>query len=199
MNNRNVHAVLQRAAVNTSHGDTPRIIGVVETCDQKLRRSLIHGRSRYFFQNLVQQVVDIVRRRAPVSSHPVVFGRTIHNGEIELFLRSIEVAHEVEYHFVHFLGAAVGFVHLVDHHDRLQSDLQGFLEHEARLRHRAFKGIDEQDTAVGHIEYALHLSTKVGVARSINNIYFSAFIVDRDILGENGDTSLSLQLIIIED
>jgi len=30
-------------------------------------------------------------------------------------------------------------------------------------------------------------------------IYFSAFIVDRDILGENGDTSLSLQLIIIED
>ena len=95
-----------------------------------------------------------------------------------MLLRCIEVAHEVEHHLVNFLGAAVGFVHLVHHHDGLQPDLQGFLQHEARLRHRAFEGIDEQQAAVGHIEYALHLAAEVGVSRGVYDVDFSAFIVN---------------------
>ena len=58
----------------------------------------------------------------------------------------------------------------------------GFLQHEARLGHRALKGVDEQDAAVCHVEHALHLAAKVGVARGVYDIYLYVFVADGDIL-----------------
>lgn len=76
--------------------------------------------------------------------------------------------------------------------------MECLLEHEARLRHRAFKSVDQQDTAVGHIEHTLHLAAEIGVSRGVDDIDLRAFVADRDILREDGYTALTFKVIIIE-
>ena len=72
----------------------------------------------------------------------------------------------------------VGFIHLIDDHDGLQAQLDGLLQHETGLRHGAFEGVDQQQHAVGHVEHALHLAAKVGVARGVDDIDFDVFIAN---------------------
>ena len=98
-------------------------------------------------------------------AHPTLFGRA------------------VEDHLIHLLGTTVGFVHFVDDHDGLQTNLQGFLQHESRLRHRPLESVNEQQTAVGQIQHALHLAAEVGVTRSVDDIDLCSFIIDADVLG----------------
>lgn len=72
------------------------------------------------------------------------------------------------------------------------------MKHETGLRHRALKGIDEEQTTIGHIEHALHLSTEIRVTRRVEDIDFHTFPVDTDVLTQNGYTALSLQIVGVE-
>ena len=182
-----------------THGDAAGIVGVVQRGDEHLWRALqLFGRGDHF-DDAVQQVVDRFCGSAPILAHPVVFRRTIYDGEVQLFFGRVEVAHQVEYHLVHFLGTAVGLVHLVDHHDGFESDLQRLLQHESGLWHRSLEGVNQQDTTVCHIEYAFYLATKVGVPRSINDIDLGALVIDRHVLRQDGDAALALQVVVVQD
>ena len=183
--------------MHAPHSDAARIIRVVERSNQHLQRPLIRRRRRDRIDNRIEQVSNILRRLLPVLAHPVVFRRTIDYGEIKLLLRSVEIAHQVEDHLVNLLGAAIRFVHLIDDDDRLQANLQSLLQDEARLRHRSFKSIDQEQTAIGHIQNTLYLSAEVRVARRVYNVDFSISIVDGDIFGEDRYASLALQFIIV--
>ena len=155
-------------------------------------------RCRYHFDDFVEQISDVLGGRVIIFPHPSVFGRTIDHREVELLLRGIEVAHQVEHHFIHLLGSAVGLVHLVHHHHGLQSDLQSLLQHKACLRHGSFKGIDQQNASVCHVEHTFHLSAEVGVPRSVDDVDFCALIVDGNVFREDGDAPFALQVIIVE-
>ena len=74
-----------------------------------------------------------------ILAHPVVFGRAVDDGEAELLFGGAEFEHEIEHHFIDFLGAAVGLVDFVDDNDGLETDLEGFLQDKARLGHGAFE------------------------------------------------------------
>ena len=63
----------------------------------------------------------------------------------------------------------------------------------------AFKGVDEHKGTVGHLKRTLDLATKVGVTRGINNVDFGGAIIDSDVLREDGDPSLSLKVIRVEN
>lgn len=193
-----VHAIANRTSVDTSHSNTSCVAGVIQRRDEHLRRTLKDAWSRNNFQNLVEQIVNIVRRSFEIWTHPAILGRTIDDGEVQLVLCRIEITHQVEDHLIDFLRAAVGLVHLVDHHDGLQTYLQGLLKHETGLRHRALKGIDKEQTTIGHIEHALHLSTEIRVTRRVEDIDFHTFPVDTDVLTQNGYTALSLQIVGVE-
>ena len=196
---RYVHPFGNRTAVNAAHSNAARIIGIVERGDKHLRRPFkLLGRGNDF-HDFVQQIVDILCGRVVVLTHPAVFCRAIDNGEIQLVLRCAKVAHEVEDHLVHLLGAAVGFIYLVDHYNGFEANLECLLQHETCLRHGALEGINEQNTSVRHIQHALHLATKVGVSRSVNDIDFRAFVVNGHVLGENRDTAFALQVVVVED
>jgi len=118
-----VHAIANRTSVDTSHSNTSCVAGVIQRRDEHLRRTLKDAGSWNNFQNLVEQIIDIVRRSFEIWTHPAILGRTIDDGEVQLILCRIEVAHQVEDHLIDFLRAAVGLVHLVDHHDGLQTYL----------------------------------------------------------------------------
>ena len=197
MGDRNISAIFNHPAMHAPDGNATRIIRVVERSNKHLQRPLISRRRRNCIDNCIEQISNILRRPLPVLAHPVVFRRTINYGEVQLLLRSIEIAHQVEDHLVNLFGAAVGFVHLIDDDDRLQADLQSLLQDEARLRHRSFKSIDQEQTAIGHIQNTLYLAAKVRVARRVYDVDFSIFIVDRNVFGKDRYTSLTFQFIIV--
>ena len=156
------------------------------------------ARSRNLVYNLVEQIFDVVGRRLPVLTHPAVLGRTVDHGEVQLVLGGIEVAHQVKHHLIDLFRATVGLVYLVHHNDRLQSELQRLLQDKSCLRHRSLKGIDEQQTAVGHVEHALHFATEVGVAGCVENVNLNSFPVDGNVFGKYRDSPLALQIVGVE-
>ena len=177
-----IHTILQGTTVNAAHCNTTRIRAVIQRGDEKLRCTLQLFRSRNDLYNLIEQIVDVVGRSLPVFSHPAILGRAIDYREIELFLSSVEVAHQVEHHLVNFLRTAVRLIHLINYNDRLQTQLQSLLQHKTSLRHRTLESVDKKQTAVRHIEYTLYLATKIRVTRGIEDIDFSTFPINRHIL-----------------
>jgi hypothetical protein len=61
-------------------------------------------------------------------------------------------------------------VDLVDHDDRLQAEGERLLGDEARLRHRSFDGIDQQQNAVDHRQDAFDFAAEVGVSRRVDDV-----------------------------
>ena len=193
-----VHAVFQHTPVNPSHGYATRVVAVVQRGDEQLRSALQLLRGGNYLHDLVQQVVYVVCWLLPVFCHPSVLCRAIHHGEVQLVFRGVQLTHQVKHHFVNLLGAAAGLVHLVHHHDRLQSYLQGFLQNETSLWHRPLESVYQQDASIGHVEHALHLSAEVGVSRSVYDVYLDTFPVDGNVLGKDGDATFTLQVVGVQ-
>ena len=190
---------LERTAMQTTHGNTAKIGTVVETRYHHLCVAVVGLRLRYILDDEVHQITDILGGSVPILAHPALLGRTVGGGELQLVVVGAEVEHEVEDSLLRQLGVTVGLVHLVDHHDGLQTQLYGFLQHEAGLWHRPFEGIDHQQHTVGHVEHALHFAAKVAVARGVDDIDFITFIPDTHILAEDGDTAFALEVVVVED
>ena len=198
MGNGDLHAVGECSAMYASHGDATEIRRVVERRDEHLGCAVEIFRGGNHLENFVEQIGDVVGRCVVVLAHPSLLRRTVDDGEVELVFRGAEGKHEVEHHLVDLLRAAVRLIDLIHHHDGLQSYLQCFLQHEARLRHRSFEGVDEQQAAVGHVEHTLHLSAEVTMSRSVDDVNLYTLIGNRHVLRENGYTALSLKVVAVE-
>ena len=72
-------------------------------------------------------------------------------------------------------------------------------EDEARLRHGALSGVDEQDNAVDHLEDTLDLAAEVGVARGIDNVDLGVAVADGGVFGEDRDAALTLEVVRVHD
>ena len=72
-----------------------------------------------------------------------------------------------------------------------------FMRDEARLRHRAFDRVDEQQHAVDHAEHALDLAAEVGVAGRVDDVDVMPVVVDRAVLGEDRDAALALEVVAV--
>ncbi len=193
------HAGLERTAGDAAHGDTAHVRGILQRGNQHLGRSFLDFRGRDFLQDGVQQSGDILRGLLPVLGHPALLGAAVNGLEVQLVLVGAQVEHEFENLLLHLVRAAVGFVHLINDHNGLLSHVDGLVEHETRLRHAALEGIHQQQHTVRHVEHALHFSTKVTVAGSVDNIDFHAFINHRNVLGENGDAAFAFQVVVVQD
>ena len=97
------------------------------------------------------------------------------------------------------MDALVGAVDLVDDDDDAVTQLQRTGEDEARLRHGALSGVDEQDNAVDHLEDTLDLAAEVGVARGIDNVDLGVAVADGGVFGEDRDAALTLEVVRVHD
>ena len=192
-------SVFELSAVYAADSNTAHITVVVETGDQHLRRARILFRRRDVLDDSVHQVREVSRRLAPVGRNPALLGTTVQRLEIKLVVRGIEVAHQVEYLFLHLVRTAVQLVYFVDNYDGFEAQLQCFLQHKSRLRHCAFESIDEQQHAIRHIQHAFNLTAEVCVPRSVDDIDFRAFVIDGHILGQNSNTTFALQVVVVQD
>ena len=151
------------------------------------------------FDDEVHQVGYVLGGCVPIFTHPTLFGGAVGGWEVELFVGSAEVEHQVEDRLLRSFGVAVGFVHLVDHNYRFEAQFDGFLKHETRLRHRAFEGVNHKEDAVGHIEHTLDLAAEVAVARGVDDVNLVVAVAYRDVLGEDGDAAFTLEVVVVED
>ena len=194
-----LHAGRQGSAADPAHRDTSHVGRIFEGGNQHLGSALhILGR-RYLSHDSVQQRDDVTRGLAPVQGHPALLGTAVDSLEVQLLLSGVEREHQVEDLLVDLVGTAVGLVHLVDHHDRLLAHLYGLLQHESGLRHGALEGIHQQQHSVRHVEHPLDLASEIGVARSVYNIDLDALVGHRYVLGEDSDTSLTLQIVVVQN
>ncbi len=166
------------ASVHASHCDTSHIIAEVKTCDEHLRIALKLCGSRDIVDYRIKHRGDVLFRLTPVRRHPVLLRRTVYRRKIKLVFRSVEIEHQVENHFIHFIGTTVRLVNLVYHNNRLQTHLNSFLQHETSLGHRSLECIYKQQTAVCHIEHTLHLTSEIRVSGSVYDIDLRALIID---------------------
>ena len=187
-----VLAGLDGPATYTPHGDTALEAAVVEAGDPHLQAALFLLRRRYVLQDHVQEIAHILRRGLPIRPHPTLFAAAVHHGEIQLVLVGLQGEHEVEHLLVHLFRCAVRLIHLVDHDDGLQTELDGLAQYEACLRHGAFESIHQQQHPIGHVQHALHLATEVAVARSVDHIDLHALVTHAYVLREDGDATLTL-------
>ncbi len=131
--------------------------------------------------------------------HPALLGGAVNDREVELLVGGVERGEEVEDLIDDFLHAGVGLVDLVDADDRLQADLERLADDEFRLRHRAFRRVDEHDGAVDHGEDALDLAAEIGVAGGVDDVDADVLPDDRGRLGEDGDAAFLFEIVRIHD
>ena len=190
---------LQGAAMEASHGDTAEVGTVVEGGNHHLGGTLVGLGRGYMLDDEVHEVGDVLGGGVIVLTHPALLGGAVGGGELELVVVGAEVEHEVEDGLLRQLGVAVGLVDLVDHHDGFEAQLDGFLEDEASLRHGAFKSVDHEEDAVGHVEHALHLAAEITVTRSVDDVDFITLVPDADVFRQDGDAAFALEVVVVED
>ena len=98
-----------------------------------------------------------------------------------------------------FVGITVWLIHLIDHNNRLFTQCQCLLQHETCLGHRSFKCIHQQQYTIGHVQNTLYFTTEIGVTRGVDDIDFGALPLNTHVFGQNGDTALTLQIVVIKD
>ena len=73
--------------------------------------------------------------------------------------------------------------------------LERLSQHKARLRHWPLDGIHEEQHPIHHVQHALHLAPKIGVAGGIHDVDLHIAPGHCRVLGENGNAALALQVV----
>jgi hypothetical protein len=178
-------------------GDDAAEIGIgLENGSEHAERSLLDGRFLHVPGHQIEQRRHaLILRPVGGGRHPAFLGGAVEDGKIELFLAGIEGGKEVE-HFVHDHGRPrIRPVHLVDHHNGLEADLERLGHHELGLRQRALGGVHQDQRAVHHVEDALHFAAEIGMAWGVDDVDAGAVPVDRGDLGENGDAAFAFEIV----
>ena len=169
-----------RAVEDAGDGEAAEIVAVVEVGDQHLQR---RRRDRPSAAGMVLTIAsNSGRRLSPASSRSrcrdAGLGVGVEHRKIELLFVGVEVDEQVVDLVQHFLRTRVRTVDLVDHHDRRQLRFERLAQHVARLRQRAFAGVDQQHHAVHHLQRALDFAAEIAVAGRIDDVDLDV-VIDR--------------------
>ena len=176
------------------------ILAVVQIRHQELQRVCGNpfGR-RNFGQDGLEERLEVFGAVVERTFSDAAPGNRVEDGEVELVLRGIEIDKQVVDFVEHFLRACVRTVDLVDHNDRWQFGFERLTKDVTRLGKRALTCVDEQQNAVHQPEGALHLTSKIAVAGRIDDVDADAFVRNRGVLGQDGNSALALEFVRVHD
>ena len=139
-------------------------------------------RRRYFLYNLIKQRLHILSRSLGRIGGITVARRGKDHRELNLLLVRSELNKQIQ-HLVHNLVRTRHRpVYLIYYNDRFFAERKRFFQHESGLRHTALKRVHQQQNAVYHLKYPLHLAAEVGMSRGVDYIYLHAVIHNAGIL-----------------
>src|SRR5207245_9566089 len=107
-------------------------------------------------------------------------------------LALVECDGDAVYRVEHLRRARIVAVDLVQADDRRQPGGQRLPEHEARLRERPLRRVDEEEHAVDHGEGAFDLAAEVRMPRRVDDVDARTLPRDRRILREDRDAAFAL-------
>ena len=187
------------AAMQATNADATFVAAVVDGAHLHRNRAIsVDVGRRNFLQNGIEQRNHVHIAVVVFITSVAIHGRSVDNREIELLVGSAKLDHEVEYLVDGGFGVGVGAVDFVhDNHDA-QAGLESVRKHETRLGLGALICVDDEQSAVGHVQHALDLTAEVGVARGVDDVDLHALVVDGDVLRQNGDAALTFLIIRVE-
>ena len=191
-------ANLDAAVEDAADGDAADVIARIEVGDENLERRVgVAARRRHVLDNRVEQRPQIGAGCVLIAARSPDPGVRVQDRKVELLLRRVEIDEEVVDLVEHFLRTRIGPIDLVDDDDRRQPALQRLAQHEARLGQRTLRRVDEQHHAVHHRQRPLHLPAEVGVARRVDDVDEQVLVMDRGVLGQDGDAPLALEVGVV--
>ena len=188
------------AADNTADSDFTDIIVVVQRRDHELQRAFgIAFRARAVFDDGLEQRFKVIA----VVVHGI-FGNAIaavgiDDREVELFVCRIEFHEQFKNFVFDFSDAGTGFVDFIDDDDWFQFLFQSLAQNVFRLRHRAFKSIDEEQYAVYHVQYTFYFAAEVSMPRGVDDVDLDAFVHDRCIFGQDCNAAFTFNISRVHD
>ena len=196
------HAGLDAAVKHAANTETAGVGRIIERGDLQLQRRVRRtGGGGNVGQHGVEQRHHVgsgsaMRRRVlHVHARPAVEAGSVDDREVELLVGRAELVEQVEGLVDDPVRTRAGAVDLVDHDDGLEAQRQCLLGDKARLRHRAFDGVDQQHHAVDHAEHAFDLAAEVGVAGGVDDVDVVVAVHDGGVLRQDGDPALPFQIV----
>src|SRR5262249_45285103 len=185
---------------DTADGNAADIVAVVQRDDQHLQRPVrLDLWRRNVFQNGVVERVNILRRDGQVGGGDAVAAGGVDGREVEGGVVGVQFDEQVEDPVEDLQRPGVGPVDLVDDDDGPQLAGERLAQDEARLRHDALSGIDQQQRAIGHFQDPFDLAAEVGVAGGVDDVDFRAAQLQGDVLGEDGDAAFPFEIVGVEN
>ncbi len=147
----------------------------------------------------VEEGGEVLALRAGLERRLPGPGVGVDDWELDLLLVGVEVEEQLVDLVDHLVDPGVRPVDLVDDEDQRQPGLERFAQHEAGLRQRALRGVDEEQGPVDHRQAALDLAAEVRVAGGVDDVELGLPVADGGVLGENGDALLALEVHRVHD
>ena len=194
-----VLAASESSTGDAADSDTADIRGILQGGDKHLRSALYHLRCGNNFEDGIEQGGDIRAGSLPVLGHPALLGAAENGLEIKLLICGVEVAHEVEDLLLHLVGTAVELIDLIHDDDGLLAHLKSLLEDETCLGHATLESIHQEEHSVGHVEDALDLTSEIAMSGSVYDVDLDPLVDNGDVLGQDGDATLALKVVVVED
>ena len=187
---------LHFTALDAADADNTNVVVVVQLGDLHLQRTVkINVRRRHAIDNRLVQRGHVVSHVFVIQTRDTVQRGRVNDREVQLFVGRIEVNEQVEHLIDNPVRTRARAVNFVDDHDRLQTVGKSFFGHEARLRHRAIKGIYHQQHRVNHGHNTLNFTSEVGVPWGINDVDTVIIPFDCGVFREDGNPTLFLQIV----
>ena len=194
------HSLAQSARMQPPDTDLPLVVVVFESRHQQRSRfAFIVGRGGDFFQNRLEQrhkvIADVVGRH---SGTPFKTDGVDHR-KIGLFVACPKFDEKIEGLVERLFRVRVWTIYLVNHNDHTKPKPQRLTQHETGLRHRSFNRVDQQQSAIDHIEHALDLATEIGMTGSIHDVDFHVIPDHGGVFCQNRDAPFAFQCVRVEN
>ena len=202
IHNADIFACVNATAVHTADTDLTHIARVIQRANLKLQGTvgivIAYG---HFFNHGIENGAHIAHFLQLFNIVAVTGdtfqGRAINHREVQLLFGCTQLIEKIEGLVQNPVRTGARAVNLIDDHNGLQTESQSFARNKARLRHRAFHGIDQQKHPVDHRKNAFDFTAEVRMPRGINNVNVSAFVFHSTVFSQNRNAALTFQITAV--
>ena len=189
-----------RAVPDPPDRHPPDVVVGGQVGDEQLERMVGRvGDRRRDLDEEVEQRAEVRAGDGQVARRGAGLGVGVDDRELDLVRVGAEVHEQLVDVVEDLVRAGVAAVDLVDRDDDRQAAGHRLLEDVARLRQRAFGGVDEEQHRIDHQQRPLDLAAEVGVTGRVDDVEPDAGVVDRRLLGQDRDALLALEIARIHD